>query len=94
MSTEELVTMIEELNQCLPKELAEDRADAQFCIHSNGFQTVVLFGETYLWDTDNDERPWNEERDDYAISVKCYVVQEYNKLVELMNKANFTGENK
>jgi len=92
MTDEVLIQMVSELNGCLPKELGEDRGDAQFSLRSNGWSSAILFGDIYLWDDDNDERPWDDDGEDYAITVKDYIIQEYQKLVKLMNAVKFTGD--
>lgn len=83
----ELIDIVHELNCMLPEEML-DRGDLCFSLHSTGWQSAILFGEIYLWDNDNDERPWADDTDDYAISVKDYVILEFNKIVELLNKAS------
>jgi hypothetical protein len=88
MSDEELIRMVSDLNDCLPPKLNEELGLC-FSLWCNGYTSVVLFNDYPLWNEDNDERPWDEEGDDYAISVKDWVIQEFKKMTELMSAADF-----
>jgi hypothetical protein len=92
MKDKDLIDLVYELNCLLPDDLLIERGDCSFNLRSSGWQSVILFGDIYLWDNDNDMRPWDEETDDYAISVKDYVIQEFNNIVKLLNTVNLNAE--
>lgn len=88
MNNNELTEIVCELNECLPKKL-ENVCNAHFVFWSCGWQSCILFSEILLWDDCNEERPFDEEKNEYAISIKDYVIERYKELVENMGKADF-----
>jgi len=92
MNDRELIDLVYGLNCLLPEDLVTQRGDCSFNLRSSGWQSVILFGDIYLWDNDNDPRPWDDETDDYAITVKDYVIQEFNNVLEQLNKVNLNVE--
>ena len=92
MSDDEMVALVYELNGCIPEAIAENYGGGAFSMQSSGYTSVILFGEFLMYDEDNDERPMDDEGNDYIMTVKEYVIDEYNKLTALMAEANFTGD--
>jgi hypothetical protein len=90
MKDEELIELVYELNGFLSESLMA--AGGGFSLYSNGYTSVILFGEFVMYDGDNDERPFDEDANDYAMTVKEWVISEYNKLTKMMTEVNFTGE--
>lgn len=54
---------------------------------SIGYQDYFYFLDIVIWDSDNDEREYNEEIDEYE-SLEEYVVNKINKLFSIFGKIN------
>lgn len=49
-----------------------------FVLQTDGLHHCILFGDVCLWDSNNEEREWIEERKDYE-DLENFVRNQYNK---------------
>ena len=59
----EYLQIIDELNQELYEKLGE--TDWEFSYSTNGYVHIIKFGEIVIWNSEDDEREWIEEKNDY-----------------------------
>ena len=62
--------------------------ERQFTWSTNGYVDVILFDETVLWDSENDNRAFNEEENDYEPFVP-YIKHLFNRWVGGLNSLKF-----
>lgn len=58
---------------------------------SLGYQDMFIFLDIVIWDSDNDERYWDEEIEEYEPLDK-YVVKQINKVCSLLGKMSIKIE--
>ena len=80
------VEIINELNQELYENAGEVGRD--FSYSTNGYVDIVNFGEIMIWNSEMDERGWNEDRDDYE-PFKPFIKRMYNQEVEKLSLFKF-----
>lgn len=78
--------LIDELNDNIPPIIYEDADCWPMCFGFayNGIAVAVTFMEITLWDSENDEREFNEDLDDYE-PLKDYVLRQFNAYVKNLN---------
>jgi len=72
-----------ELNQEMYKKHGE--ICDQFYYMTNGYTDIFGFGDKTLWDSENDERVWIEENDDYE-NFKSFITNIFNVWIKSLNK--------
>lgn len=79
MDIQEISKIVEKINEEYFENLSEDCL-YYLEIRTNGYGTKVVFMDNTLWKDYDDEREWNEERNDYE------PLEEYlkKKIVELL----------
>ena len=89
MTNKELIEMVFDLNEKIPEEFFLERSDCQFEFHSNGCSNIITFGNIYIWGDDDDPREYDDEKDDYNISIKNYVIKEFNRIILSLSNIKF-----
>ena len=87
MSAIELQEMVQRLNEGLPEELVEEGV-VYFEFSTTGCCDSILLNNILLWDSENDEREWDEDIDDYAETIEEYVIRRFQELVGHLEKSN------
>jgi len=78
----ECLEIVAELNwSILEDELKENTLE--FC--SNGFCCLIKFLDNIIWSSENEEREFLEDKDDYE-PLKEYVIKKYNEMIDLLQK--------
>ena len=90
MTYEELVTLVADLNACLPIQLHEE-GFASFSLHSTGYVCGVLFGDAPLWNDDTDDRLLDDNGEP-ILSVRDFVIERFQEFAAMCNAVDFTGD--
>jgi len=62
--------------------------EATFIYWTNGFVDCIKFGELWLWDSENDDRDWIEDKNDYE-PFEPFIKRMFNEEVEKLHKLKF-----
>lgn len=83
--------LIEELNDKIFKIPYFENIQVGFEYNTNCYTDIIKFGELILYCSENDSlSEWDEEKQDFVdITLKEFVIKEFNKLVINLNKINF-----
>jgi len=75
----DFVEIVNELNQ----EIYEKHGDIEDCFYysSDGYCDVFGFGDKMLWNSENDDREFNEELNDYE-PFKPFIIKEFNSWID------------
>ena len=84
MSIVELQEIVQRLNDLLPDELLDE--GVTFSVYTCGYAESISIGDISLWDSDNDDREWDDDMDDYAQTIEEYVVVKFKHIVALLSK--------
>jgi hypothetical protein len=89
MKTEcnEYIDIVNELNDNLYKIFGDD-IEYFFSYETNGYIDVILFGDHILWNSDNDDRMFIEEKNDYE-PLSPFIKKQFNQYVDMLNKMKF-----
>ena len=55
-------------------------------VHGNVYYQGVVLPETVLWSSEEDEREWDDEKDDYVETVQKYVFRQIEEMATKMLK--------
>jgi len=80
------VNLIEQLNQELFDKLGE--TDRKFTYATDGFVDIINFGEIHLWDSENSEQVWDENKKEYE-PFKPFIIRTFNNLIDELNKYKY-----
>ena len=85
----EFLKTVNDLNEELYDRFGDDyHYERQFNYTTDGYVDIVNFGEIMIWNSELDERKWNELKNDYEPLkpfLKRMLSQEIDKLVEVKN---------
>ena len=79
----EVYQVVDELNNLLWKKYQEE--EFQFKFSSNGYYNAILFNDYMLWYSDEDDREFNEETNDYE-PLKEFIIKEFNKYISHLKR--------
>ena len=90
--TEECLNAVNELNDMLYNDMGDSLLDDEygeykFLYHSTGYSQSISFNHEYIYDSDNDEREWNEATCKYEPLVQ-YIIKKMNEYTTTVNKVN------
>lgn len=80
-SLSKLESVVDNLNEVIPEEYAWNL----FSLHYSTYWSSIRFGEMILWDSDNDEREYIEEKDDYE-DLEQFVIKKFVSNVDSLLK--------
>jgi len=86
-----LINLVEKLNIQL-FEQGWEGGEYEFTYLNNGYIEAVEFNETLLWNSDTDEREWDDEKDEYKLTVQEYVIKKFYEYRDNLNKITLTLE--
>jgi hypothetical protein len=86
MQPEEYIQIVNNLNDHL--ETIDPKTCSCFNYKTNGYQTLIMFGEHILYNDDWDERGFDEEKDDYE-PLEPYLKRRFNENLDELNKFRF-----
>jgi len=89
---EDYVQLVSELNEIYLLEVDEpgcgeilDEYGCMFTYLSDGCNDLIMFNDICIWNSDNDDRGYEEEAPwDYKETVEEYVIRKYERLVKLL----------
>jgi hypothetical protein len=83
---ENYVEIVKELNE----ELFNKCGDSiyEFSYETNGDIHIIYINGLLHWNSDEDDRKWNENRDEYE-DLKNYLKKEFNKSIKELQKLKF-----
>ena len=76
----EVMQVVEDLNELVPTEDYE--AGLCFSFYTNSYCYCILFNDVVLYDSDNEEREWDNEKCDYSCSIKDYAINQFKSHVK------------
>jgi hypothetical protein len=77
------IEIASDLNQELFEKIGDDLED-RFYYTTDGYCDVFGFGDKMLWNSENDDRKFIEEINDYE-DFKPFIINVFNKWIETMN---------
>lgn len=86
--TEDLYQVIQSLNDKLYNEGFQD-GDIQFTYSSNGYVEIIEFLGVTLYNSEDDDREWDDVTDDYAISIATSIKFKAHSLVKNLGELRF-----
>lgn len=90
MKTEDFIDIINELNDGFQDELTN--SPHSFNYSSNGYEDMILFNDQILWCSENENRKFIEEIDEYE-PLLPYLKNKFNDYVNELNKINRFNSN-
>lgn len=85
MKTQDFITIINELNDDFQDELTNSQHS--FNYSSNGYEDIISFNDQLLWDSENDDREFIEETNEY-VPLLPHLKNKFNNYVNELNKIN------
>lgn len=86
MQPEEYRQIINNLNDHL--QTIDPNTCSCFNYKTNGYQTLIMFDDTIIWNDDWDERFFDEDKNDYE-PLEPFIKKEFNKYLDELNKFRF-----
>lgn len=93
MNAEKIEDIVFELNDKIAdhNEKSKDmEISSTFTFETNGYYSVIAFGEEIMWDSDNEPREWIEETNEYE-DLQTYVQKRFNQYVNTLKKFRFNA---
>ena len=90
MKTQDFITIVNELNDDIGDEL--ENSQHSFNYTSNGYEDIILFNEQLLWCSENEDRKFIEETNEYE-PLLPYLKNKFNDYVNELNKINKFNSN-
>ena len=59
-----------------------------FEYHTSGFRDIVSIGGFIIWDSEDDNREWIEETQNYEPFLP-FIKKEFNRIVDMLNSLKF-----
>ena len=87
MDYKEIIKVIDDLNSELGKKTNYDGFQ-QFTLSTNGYQDLIYFQDEVLWNSDEDDREFFEEKGEYEPLI-LFVKKEFNNYVTRLQKLKF-----
>lgn len=84
---ENILLLIEEINQEINESEKYPDQYVEFILleyRINGYGEIITFFDVQLWSSENDEREYNEETDEYE-PLENYLKKEINKFIGLIS---------
>lgn len=87
--TNEVLSIVEELNQEIFDKYGEDASQLlQFTVVSTGFYTSINFLGQVIWSSEEDDREWIEEENDYEL-LDPFIRKKVNELTTQISSLKF-----
>jgi len=86
-----LINLVGDLNTQLVEQGYDDGSQ-EFIYFNNGYIEFVGFNGFTLWNSDADEREWDDEKDEYKLTVQEYVIKKFYEYRENLSKITLTLE--
>ncbi len=86
MQPEEYTQIINNLNDHL--QTIDPNTSSCFNYKTNGYQTLIMFGDSIMYNDDWDEREYNDDKDDYE-PLEPYLKRRFNENLDELNKFRF-----
>jgi len=86
MRVKNIIEIVSELNDHLHKKNV--CPEYAFAYITDGYHEYVTFADVYLWSSEEDNRIYDEENDEYE-SLKTTLMREYNKYIDKLNVYKF-----
>jgi len=89
-SFDAVCNLVNELNEEIMEHFGDDfefelyQGEAK----TNGLEVHILFFDQVIWDSDNDERMYNEKEDEFE-SLDTFVRRKLNEVVQNISKLKF-----
>lgn len=77
--------LINNLNQQLYESTNDPFPDCVFTYSSDGYATVVKYGDIFIWSSENDDREWIDSKNDYEPLEPFLVNQLKKELFKITN---------
>lgn len=90
MKTQDFITIVNELNDGIGDEL--ENSQHSFNYSSNGYSDMILFNDRVLYCSENDDRKFIEEINEYE-PLLPYLKNKFNDYVNELNKINKFNSN-
>lgn len=88
----ELNEVIEDLNNDLYEKFGDDVSlDRLWGYETVGYYTLIKFGEFVLWNSEDDEREWIEDKNDYE-PMKPFLIRKLNEEIDKLVEYKFNEE--
>jgi hypothetical protein len=87
---EEVKAVVDEINDTI-FEINEDEETAYCVLHYYNGDFWIYFLEDQIWNSSEDEREYSDEDDDFAMSIRDYVVNEVCNILEKYSKIKLRG---
>lgn len=78
--------IIDELNEYIFS--IEENSVRAFSYMTNGYSDAILFGEEIIWDSENDDREFIEELNDYEDFLP-FIKRQFNNYINNIEKFKF-----
>ena len=89
MENTNFIEIIKELNIILYEQF--DETEVTFEYRTNGFVDIITLAGIDIWDSEHDDREWNEEVNDYEPFLP-FIKREFNKRIDKLNSLKFADE--
>lgn len=86
MIPEEYIHIVNNLNDHL--QTIDPKTCSCFSYNTNGYQTLIMFDDVIIWTDVDDERFFDENKNDYE-PLEPFIKREFNKYLDDMNKFRF-----
>jgi len=80
-------TECEDIVTTLNNDIAASGLDLSFTYSTDGYYQAICFNDTVLWSTDNDERDFDEDTQEY-IPLLTHIIAQYQDIFGEMSKLN------
>jgi len=81
------IKIVNELNEEIFQKLGEE-LEANFVYSTDGFFEAINYAEIMIWNSEEDEREWDEEKNEYE-PFKPFIKRIFNEKVEKLEKVKF-----